>query len=158
MLLENMLRLSILLTLSFVAQSGINRAEDRVILTKQDRAAIIQAVMELKLKSDGPLKFSEYLVISTENMSPSLLPKIPGFQFKLMRPAEIRMREKHAKPADRIRYLIMDELKDWNGRALNFDLAIIENCGGLPCHSHVYKYSFRKVDNKWQGERYLIIC
>jgi len=157
-LLETMLRFSMLLTISCVARSVIYGAEHRVILTKKDRAAIIQVVMELKLKRDGPLKFSEYLVISTENMSASLLPKIPGFQFKLMRPAEIRKRRKHEKPADRFRYLIMDELKDWNGRALSFDLAVIERCGGLPCHSHVYKYSFRKVDNKWRGEIYMVIC
>jgi hypothetical protein len=150
-----MLRLAVLLTVSFFAQSVVNPAENRVVLTNQDRAAIIQAVMESKLKSEGPLRFSEYLIISTENMSSVLLPKIPGFRFKLMRPAEIRRREKHAA---RFRYLIMDELKDWNGRSLNFDLAIIERCGGLPCHSHLYKYSFEKVDNKWQGKIFMVIC
>ena len=150
-----MLRLAVLLTISFFPQSVVNGAQDRLILTNQDRAAIIQAVMESKLKSEGPLKFSEYLIISTENMSPVLVPKIPGFRFKLMRSAEIRRRQKHAA---RFRYLIMDELKDWNGRSLNFDLAIIERCGGLPCHSHVYKYSFQKVDNKWQGRIFMVIC
>jgi hypothetical protein len=150
-----MFRFAVLLTVSLFTQSVVNGAEDRIVLTNQDRAAIIQAVMELKLKSEGPLKFSEYLIISTDNMSPLLLPKIPGFRFRLMRPAEIRRQQKNAA---RFRYLIMDELKDWNGRALEFDLGIIERCGGLPCHSHVYEYSFHKVDNKWQGKIFMVIC
>ena len=150
-----MLKLAIVLTVSFVSPSVVNGAEDGEVLRRQDRAAIIQAVMELKLKTEGPLKFSEYLIISTENMSPSLLPKIPGFHFKLMKPTEIRKRQQHAA---KFRYLKMDELKVWNGRLLKFDLVIIERCGGLPCHSHVYKYSFKKVDNKWQGQIVMVIC
>lgn len=157
MLTKVMIRVAILLSLPFVSFSSLmaHRPYDRLALTNRDKAAIIQQAMELKLKSEGPLKFSEYLIISTGNMSPSLMPRIPGFQFKLMRPNEIRKRQKRA---DRFRYLMMDELTDWNGRSLEFELAMIERCGGLPCHSHVYKYSFKKVDSQWQGQIFMVIC
>ena len=157
MLTKIMLRVAILLSVSLVFNSSqvVRCADDNLALTNRDKAAIIQLAMELKLKREGPLKFSDYLIISTENMSPSWMPRIPGFQFKLMRPSEIRKREKRA---DRFRYLIMDELKEWNGRSVGFDLAIIERCGGLPCHSHVYKYSFERVDNRWRGHIFMVIC
>lgn len=160
MLTKFMLRIVILLSLSLVSFSSLKaqRTNDNLPLTNRDKAAIIQQVMELKLKSEGPLKFSEYLIISTEHMSPSWMPKIPGFQFKLMTPREIRKILKREKPADRFRYLIMDDLTEWNGRSLGFDLAIIERCGGLPCHAHTYKYSFKKVDNQWRGQIYMVIC
>jgi hypothetical protein len=157
MLTKVMLRVAILLSVYLVSNSAqvVRCANGKAALTNSDKAAIIQLAMELKLKSEGPLKFSEYLIISTENMSASWMPRIPGFQFKLMRPSEIRKRQKRA---ERFRYVIMDELKEWNGRSLRFDLAIIERCGGLPCHSHVYKYNFERVDNQWRGRIFMVIC
>lgn len=155
--MKRSVRVAILLSVYLVSNSSpvVRGADDKPALSNRDKAAIIQLAMELKLKSEGPLKFSQYLIISTENMSTSWIPRIPGFQFELMRPSEIRKRQKRA---ERFRYLRMDELKEWNGRSLRFDLAIIERCNGLPCHSHVYKYIFERVDNQWRGQISMVIC
>ncbi|HEX6733107.1 MAG TPA: hypothetical protein VF074_24005 [Pyrinomonadaceae bacterium] len=115
---------------------------------------ILQLAFEIKLKKDGPEKFAEYLTISTENMSSAMLPKLPGFEFKLMKPNEIHKRQ---KKADRFRYLLVSEFTR-RGRLIELNLGIIERCGGLPCHSHSYRYSFEKIDGKWQGQIFLIIC
>lgn len=61
-------------------------------LSLRDRAEIIQLAMELKLKSEGPIKFSQHLVFRAGELSPGLLPKIPGFEIRLMKPAAIEKR------------------------------------------------------------------
>ena len=47
-------------------------------LSLHDKSAIIQLAFEIKLKHEGPLKFSE-LIIAEDNMSKKLIPQIPGF-------------------------------------------------------------------------------
>jgi len=123
-------------------------------ISSADKVAILQLAFEIKLKREGPEKFAEYLTISTENMSNAMLPKLPGFEFKLMPPNQIKKRQ---KKADRFRYLLVSEFTK-RGRFIDLSLGIIERCGGLPCHSHSYRYAFEKIDGKWQGQIYLIIC
>lgn len=149
-----MLRLAASICVLLMVINGTVSANEAEKLSEADRAAIIQKAMELKLQKDGPEKFSEYLVISTENMSLKLLPKIQGFNFKLMKPREI---EKRQKKATRFRYLRIDELTR-QGQFVNFSLGVIERCGGLPCHAHFYKFVFEKIDGQWQGRIHMIIC
>jgi hypothetical protein len=66
------------------------RPRDSEELSTADRAEIIQKAMEIRLEREGPEKFSEYLIISTENMSTEPLPRIPGFEFKLMKASETK--------------------------------------------------------------------
>lgn len=123
-------------------------------ISPADKAILIQKVMEIRLKTEGPEKFSDYLIISTDNMSSTLLPKIDGYQFTLMKPKEIQKRQ---KKADRFRYLRVNEPK-LQGRVVILWLGVIERCGGLPCHSHSYQYVFEKIDGEWQGQIRMVIC
>lgn len=123
-------------------------------LSSADKAAILQLVFEIKLKRDGPAKFAEYLTISAANMSPAMLPEIPGFEFRLMKPKEIQKRQKEA---GRFRYLIVSEFTT-RDRFVELSLGIIERSGGLPLYAHSYRYRFEKIDGKWQGQIYMIIC
>lgn len=123
-------------------------------ISSADKVAILQSAFEIKLKKDGPEKFAEYLTISSENMSSAMLPKLPGFEFKLLEPKEI---QKRLRKADRFRFLIVSEFTR-RGRFIELNIGIIERCGGLPCYAHSYRYRFEKIDGKWQGQIYLIIC
>jgi hypothetical protein len=146
------LGLSICFSLMFLAVTA--RPSELPEISSADKVAILQLAFEIKLKDEGPGKFADYLTISTENMSKPMLPKIPGFEFTLMKPKEIQKRQ---KKADRFRYLLVSEFTQ-RGRFINLSLGIIETCGGLPCHSHSYRYVFEKIDGAWQGRIYMVIC
>jgi hypothetical protein len=122
-------------------------------LSFRDKAAIVQLAMELKLKSEGPLKFSQHLVFRAGEMSQKLLPKIPGFEIRLMKPAAI---QKRTLPPEGFKFL--DIAFSQKGDFIVFDLYIIERRGGLPMHSHVYQYVFSKAGGVWQGKLLMIIC
>ena len=149
-----MLRLGISVCLSLVFFAGVAKAGESEEISQADKAAILQLAFELKLEKEGPEKFAEYLTISTENMSRGLLPNISGFEFKLMKPTEIRKRQ---KKADRFRYVFVSEF-DRGSRFVRLALGLSETCRGLPCHSHSYQYVFEKVEGKWQGRIDRIIC
>jgi len=86
-------------------------------------------------------------------MSPRLLPRIPGFEIRLMKPAAI---EKRTQPPEGFKFL--DIAFSQKGEFIWFDLYIIERRGGLPMHSHVYKYVFSKSGDVWQGKIVMVIC
>lgn len=123
-------------------------------LSVADKAAIIQSAMEMKLDRDGPAQFAEFLVFSTYNMSPALLPKIPGFRFTLMNENLI---QKKARRRMSFRWLRIGEFS-LDRDVVTFKLAIIERRGGLPYHSHLYQYAFTKSGDQWHGKLVLIIC
>ena len=137
----------------FSANVGNAQSVSKPPLSLRNKAAIIQLAMELKLESEGPLKFSQHLVFRAGEMSPKLLPKIPGFEIHLMKPAAI---EKRTQPPEGFKFL--DIAFSQKGESIGFDLYIIERRGGLPMHSHVYKYLFIKSGDMWQGKIVLIIC
>jgi len=138
---------------ALVPGATLQQAMAKEELSTRDKAAIVQAAMELRLKSEGPLKFSEYLIFSSAGMSPSTLPKIASFQFELMKASEIKKRRQ--KP-EGFRYLMVDFAK--SGEVVSFNLYVVATSGGLALYSHVYKYVFSKVGGEWQGKLYLVIC
>jgi hypothetical protein len=148
------LQQSLLLLLALLsANVGNAQSVSKPRLSLRDKAAIIQVAMELKLKSEGPLKFSQHQVFRTGEMSAKLLPRIPGFSFSLMTPAAIR---KRTLPPEGFKFL---DVSFWQkGEVIEFDLHIIERRGGLPMYSHVYEYFFRKSGGVWQGEIVMVIC
>jgi len=133
--------------------TNTEQAKAKSELSPSDKAAIIRSAMEIKLKSEGPSKFSEYLVFSTTDMSSALLPRIPGFAFRMMKPSQIK---KRTQSIAGFRYLIVDFAK--TGEFISFNLHLVERRGGLPLYSHVYKYRFSRVGGEWQGKLFMIIC
>ena len=137
----------------FVVNVGHAQSVTKPQLSLRDKATIIQLAMELKLKDQGPLKFSQHLVFRAGEVSPKLLPEIPGFEFRLMKPATI---EKRSQRPEGFKFL--DIAFSQKGELIVFDLLIIERRGGLPMYSHVYKYVFNKSKNEWQGKIFMVIC
>lgn len=127
----------------FIANVGKAQAVSKPHLSLRDKAAIIQVAMELKLKSEGLLKFSEHLVFRAGEMSPRLLPRIPGFEIRLMTPAAIK---KRTLPPEGFKFL--DIAWSQKGEFISLDLYIIERRGGLPMHSHVYQYLFDREQGR----------
>ena len=130
-------------------------------LSNADKAAIIQLAVELireretRLKSQGhPSTLSEFMIVSKENMSPDLLPKLPGFRLSLMGEKEI---QKSWKRSRTFKYLRVGEFSG-GSEVVGLSVAISESRGGLPYHFSVYKYQFTKSGEKWQGTIHTVIC
>jgi hypothetical protein len=125
-----------------------------VDLSDADKAAIIQAAMELRLARVGKEEFAQFRIFSTDNMSPALLPVFDGIRFSLMRPQVIERNQRHQSI---FRYL---RIGKFSGDAdhVNIKLGIIETRGGLGFHVHSYEYSFTRTGDKWQGKIVWVIC
>jgi hypothetical protein len=129
-------------------------AQSPVVLSVADKAAIIQSAMEIKLEREGPQKFADYVVFSADNMTTDLLPNISGFRFRLM---SDRLIQRNARRRLHFRWLRSSGFSN-DGDVVLFNLAILERCGGLPCHAHLYKYAFTKTNGEWRGKLVTVIC
>src|SRR5690348_17888841 len=123
-------------------------------LSDADKAAIIQAAMELRLARVGQEEFTQFRIFSTDNMSRTLLPVFDGVRFSLMRPQLI---ERNKRRQTIFRYLRVGEFSG-DGDSVKFSLGIIETRDGLGYHSHVYHYAFTKTDNRWVGKIVWAVC
>ena len=132
------------------ANSNVFGATD---LTDADKAAIIQAAMELRLARVGKEEFAQFRIFSTDNMSPALLPVFDGLRFTLMRPRAIERSQRRLI----FRYLRIGELSG-DADHVKLKLGIIETRGGLGYHVHSYEYSFTRTGDKWQGKIVWVIC
>jgi hypothetical protein len=107
------------------------------------------------MKSQGhPATLSEFMIVSKENMSPALLPKLPGFRFSLMGAKEIQKRWHRPRT---FKYFWVGKFSG-GSEVVGLSAGISESRGGLPYHSTVYKYQFSKSGEKWQGKIHTIIC
>jgi hypothetical protein len=139
------------LTACLFANSNAFAAPD---LSDTDKAAIIQAAMELRRERVGQEEFAQFRIFSTDNMSRALLPVFDGVRFALMRPQLI---ERNKRRQTIFRYLRIGEFSG-DGDSVKLSLGIIETRGGLGYHSHVYHYAFTKTDNRWHGKIVWVIC
>ena len=129
------------------------RSVKKLRLSMRDKAEIVRVAMEMKLKHDGPLKFSEYSTFRSGEMTPELLPKIPGFRYRLLSPKAI---QKKAQSLKGIKFL--DVAFSPGEDATSFQLYVSSRSGGVTVRAHVYRYLFVKVGYRWHGEIILIIC
>jgi hypothetical protein len=150
-LLKRTLLLAGALTACLFVNSSAFAASD---LSDTDKAAIIQAAMELRLARVGQKEFAQFRIFSTDSMSNALLPVFDGVHFSLMRPQLI---ERNKRRRLIFRYLRIGEFSG-DGDSVKLSLGIIETRGGLGYHSHVYHYAFTKTDNRWHGKIVWVIC
>jgi hypothetical protein len=122
-------------------------------LSTHDKAEIVRIAMEMKLKLEEPLKFSEYSVFRSGEMTPELLPRIPGFQYRLLSPAAIRRKAQTRKGI-----MFLDVGFSQGEEATGFQLYMSSRSGGKTRRAHVYRYLFSKVGDRWQGQITLITC
>ena len=124
-----MKKLSFLLLLMIMLGGRASSQSISKPLSMADKAAIIQVAMEMRLKLDGPLKFSQYSVFRKGEMSAALLPKIPGFPFRMMSRAAINRR---TQTPEGFRYLDLGFTQ--SDQFVGFELYIVERRGGLPMY------------------------
>ena len=150
--MKNLLHTVLVCAVGFVSVAARPASESP--LTVADRAAIVQAAMKIKFDRNGPAEFGEFLIFSSTNMSPALLPQIPGYRFTLMNENQIR---RNVRRRLIFRYL---RLGTFFGDAdhVTLKLGIIETRGGLGYHVHSYEYAFTRTDDQWQGKLVMVIC
>jgi hypothetical protein len=132
---------------------------DDLKLTDEDRAEIVSQMLkreiarikEERAKYDKGRKGILTLTLSTQNITPSLVPNIPGVKFVLIEPAEI---EKRIKEALGISYLAFDTF-EVKGPVVTVSLINADRGPGR-VRAFVYikqnKYEYRKEDGKWVGK------
>jgi hypothetical protein len=123
-------------------------------LTVADKAAIVQTAMKIKLDRNGPTEFGEFRIFAATNMSPALLPQIPGYRFTLMSEDQIR---RNVRGRLIFRYLRIGPLSG-DADHVTLKLGIVETRGGLGYHVHSYEYAFTRTGDQWQGKLVMVIC
>jgi hypothetical protein len=123
-------------------------------LTVADKAAIVKTAMKIKLDRNGPTEFGEFRIFAATNMSPALLPQIPGYCFTLMSEDQIR---RNVRRRLIFRYLRIGPLSG-DADHVTLKLGIVETRGGLGYHVHSYEYAFTRTGDQWQGKLVMVIC
>lgn len=111
-------------------------------LTDKDKAQIINAILLTKERA-GEIRGIIYL--SSENISPKLLPKINGIRIVLVSPEEIKERSKI-----HFGYYIFGEFKVKGGKVLiSLGNNWRDSRSGVT-HQTTY-YEYQKVKGRWKG-------
>jgi hypothetical protein len=132
---------------------------DDLKLTDADRAEIVSQMLkreiarikEERAKYDRRRKGILTLTLSTQNITPSLVPNIPGVKFFLIEPVEIETRIKGGLG---ISYLVFDAF-EVKGPVVTVSLSNADRGPGR-VRAFIYikqnKYEYRKEDGKWVGK------
>jgi len=133
--------------------------EDDLKLTDEDRAEMvgqmlkreIALIKEERSKYERGRKDDLTLILSTQNIKPSLVPDIPEVKFILIEPAEI---EKRIKEARGISYLAFDKF-EVKGQLVAVSLSnVFRGAGRIRTFISIRtdNYEYRKEDGKWIGK------
>ena len=156
---------SVLLFVSALFISQAVYAQSSVSLTDADKAQIIEIILRRMLsipeaerlqmvltppKEPAPLcenpETEKIAYISAENISESLLPKIPCLKFVLLRPDEIKEKGKEG-----IYYLRLDKLEVL-GQKVEARLSYSHMKGSYLFKSGII-YEYQKRSGRWEGAR-----
>jgi hypothetical protein len=126
-------------------------------LSDEDKTAIIKAILEDRLAKDGAPEFEKYLVLEMDNLKPSLIPKVGGYQFTLARQKDLyRRARKTAGGLDWVRFGDFE----FDGRKVQIAYVQLHIGPGRPplVRGKDYRYIFRLADGQWRGEVPMVIC
>jgi hypothetical protein len=125
-------------------------------LSDAAKSAIIKAILENRLATDGAPEFEKYLVLEMDNLKPSLIPKVGDYQFKLARQKDLNRRaRKTAGGLDWIRFGDFE----FDGRTVQIAYVQLHVGPGRPplVRAKDYRYIFRLADGQWRGEALMVI-
>jgi hypothetical protein len=126
-------------------------SQSSTILTNQDRAEIVKSVLERAIAdpiTNFTVSWTE--IVSSENMTESMLPKIAGYEFELLEPGKIN---ELANRSGSMRYLVFSSMKGRNGK-VNVEVCRvgIVTCFGWVSSSSCFKGEYRNESGLWTGE------
>jgi len=126
-------------------------AQSSTILTNQDQAEIVKSALERAIADPiTTLNISWTEIVSSENMTESMLPRISGYEFELLEPGKIK---ELANRSGNIRYLVFSPMKARGGK-VNVEVCRISvgTCFGWFSLSSCFKGEYRKESGSWTGE------
>lgn len=89
-------------------QEPRNSFESSAILNNRYQAEIVKSVLEQAIADSVKLNISRAEILSSENMTESMLPQISGYKFKVLEPSKI---EEIANNSGSIEYLVFSRMK-----------------------------------------------
>jgi hypothetical protein len=131
-------------------QDAIGRFESSAILNNQDRAEIVKSVLE-QVIADPVTTFiiSRAEILSSENMTESLLPQISGYKFELLEPSKI---EEIANSSGSIRYLVFSSMKARDEKVnVAVCRVIVITCWGRFSSNTCFSGEYSKASGSWTG-------
>jgi hypothetical protein len=145
-------RLSILLVLSFIAlliNVSAGNGKDLQLMDK-DKASIVRVVLMNADLLERGLRVGEVrgeIYLSTENISPLILPEISGVRFILLDPDE---KDKRPKAG----YTIF-EFSDFKVKGSKVIVSFTQSWSYNRGHFTKVTYEYRKTSGKWRGKQKL---
>jgi hypothetical protein len=143
---------------SEVASSSTNLGanQDEIVLTDEDRTEIIRQILSREItrrreeESQYGTSSKGDIILSTLNIEPELVPKIPDVNFIFLKPDEIEERVTRGGLA----YL---EFSKFEAQGSKVVVALDNTYRGRRAprafiSSQSFSYEYRKVDGKWEGK------
>ena len=139
------------------APDGYGRQEARTgfqspsILSDQDQAEIVKSVLVHAIAHPvTTLNISWDEIVSSENMTESMLPEIAGYEFRLLEPGTI---EERANSSGYMRYLVFSRMRADDGK-VNIEVCrvVIGTCFGWYSSKRCFNGEYRKESGSWTGE------
>jgi hypothetical protein len=121
------------------------------VLNNQDRAEIVKSVLEHAIAHPvTTLNISWAEIVSSENMTESMLPEISGYEFRLLEPGTI---EDRANRSGYMQYLVFSRMRADDGK-INVEVCrvTIGTCFGWYSSSRCFNGVYRKESGSWTGE------
>jgi hypothetical protein len=139
------------------APDGYGRQEARVgfqssaNLNNQDQAEIVKSMLKDAIAHPVTMfNVSWAEIVSSENMTASMLPEISGYKFELLEPSKI---EEIANSSGSIEYLVFSRMRASEGK-VNVGVCRVRvgTCFGWFSSSSCFNGEYRKESGSWTGE------
>lgn len=137
---------------------NVRASDDDLILTDEDRTEILRQVLgqeitrrkEEQTKYGRPRKDDYEIILSTLNIKPDLVPKIPDVKFIFLKPDEIEERVTRGGLA----YLAFSKFEVQGSKVVvTLDKSFRSRRRPRAFISvQSFSYEYRKVDGKWEGK------
>ncbi|HWN11068.1 MAG TPA: hypothetical protein VNO50_17650 [Pyrinomonadaceae bacterium] len=126
-------------------------AQSSNILNNKDQAEIVKSVLEQAIADPiTTFNISWTEIVSAENMTESMLPRISGYEFELLEPGKIK---ELTNRSGNIRYLVFSPMKGKDGK-VNVEVCRVSvgTCFGWFSSTSCFKGEYRKESGSWTGE------
>jgi len=130
-----------------VARAGFQSSA----INNQDQAEIVKSVLEHAISHPvTTFNISWAEILSSENMTESMLPKISGYKFELLEPGKI---EGMANSSGYIQYLVFSGMRARDGKVhVEVCRVSVRTCWGRFSSRSCFIGEYRKESGSWTGE------
>ena len=143
--------------LVFAMSSGRGQQLTHLVLSKEDKAEIVEQSLQLILSNLGPEAAKEYLALSDEEIGSMIIPEIHGYRFTRVREKE--MRRSAPKTVGGLKWLRVAGIEVKGQRVEVVLVPMFMGPGNPPLiRAASHHYLFSKESGKWVDKTTIIVC